>query len=216
MADRIVYAICDDDCRFPTMTTEQILTAIEQALEQGYVSDPDGAVFSKIKEIRAGESVQMWVGTEAEFNALSPAPVYGTSLVRVGADGVLYLCSDDSSIDVRTLAENALLKTGGTMTGDLNIDRAKMQMFSVGADGTQHYWRLHMDSSGGAYIATGENGYDNNLIQMSWRDTLFARPIAVEGGATGSIAEQTRKNLGIEEYVAAQIAAITDAEGVEF
>ena len=99
MADRIVYAICDDDCRFPTMTTEQILTAIEQALEQGYVSDPDGAVFSKIKEIRAGESVQIWVGTEAEFNALSPAPTYGTSLVRVGADGVLYLCSDDSSLD---------------------------------------------------------------------------------------------------------------------
>lgn len=93
------YVLCDDDCRYEGMTKEEILAAIEQALEQGYVSDPDGAVFSKIKEIRAGESVQMWVGTEAEFNALSPAPAYGTSLVRVGADGVLYLCSDDSSLD---------------------------------------------------------------------------------------------------------------------
>lgn len=102
------YVLCDDDCKYEGMTAEQILNAIQQALEQGYVSDPDGAVFSKIKEIKAGASVQMWVGTETEFNALSPAPTYGTSLVRVGADGVLYLCSDDSSLDFL----NALAKGG--------------------------------------------------------------------------------------------------------
>ena len=90
------YVLCDDDCRYEGMTKEEILAAIEQALEQGYVSDPDGAVFSKIKELRAGDAVQIWLGTEAEFNAISPAPKYGTSLVRVGADGVLYVCSDAS------------------------------------------------------------------------------------------------------------------------
>lgn len=103
------YVICDDDCRYEGMTKEEILTAIEQALEQGYVSDPDGAVFSKIKEARAGASVQMWVGTEAEFNAISPVPDYGKSLVRVGADGVLYLCSDDTSLDFI----NAIAEGGG-------------------------------------------------------------------------------------------------------
>lgn len=92
------YVLCDDDCRYEGMTKEEILTAIEQALEQGYVSDPDGAVFSKIREIRAGGTAQLWVGTEAEFNAISPAPTVGTSLVRVGADGTLYLCEDDNSL----------------------------------------------------------------------------------------------------------------------
>lgn len=103
------YVFCDDDCKYEGMTKEQILTAIQQAVAQGYVSDPDGAVISKIKEIKAGASTQIWVGTEAEFNALSPAPTYGTSLVRVGADGVLYLCSDDSSLDfINTIAKDGV------------------------------------------------------------------------------------------------------------
>lgn len=90
------YVYCDDNCRYEGMTKEEILTAIEQAIEQGHVSDPDGAVFSRIKEIRAGQCVQLWVGTEAEFNTLDPAPKYGRSTVRVGENGVLYLCSDEA------------------------------------------------------------------------------------------------------------------------
>lgn len=91
------FVIDNDDCKYEGMTKEQILSAIEQGLEQGYVSDPASAVFSKIKEIRASKTAQLWIGTEAQFNALSPAPSIGKSVVRVGADGVLYLCSDDST-----------------------------------------------------------------------------------------------------------------------
>lgn len=90
------YVYCDDNCRYEAMTKEEILTAIEQAIRQGHVSDPDGAVFSRIKEIRAGQCEQLWVGTEDEFNALDPAPQYGRSTVRVGENGVLYLCSDEA------------------------------------------------------------------------------------------------------------------------
>ena len=95
----IFYCVCDDDCRYETMTKEQILTAIEQALEQGYVSDPDGAVFSRIKEVRANGTAQLWLGTEAEFNAIGPAPTTNLSLVRVGADGVLYICTNDTTLN---------------------------------------------------------------------------------------------------------------------
>ena len=94
------YVVCDDDCRYEGMTSEQILTAIQQALEQGYVSDPDAAVISKLREIKAGGAAQVWIGTEAEFNALDPAPEYALSFVRVGADGKLYLCSDGSPVTV--------------------------------------------------------------------------------------------------------------------
>lgn len=93
------YVLCDDDCRYEGMTKEEILTAIQQAVEQGYVSDPDGAVFSRIKEIRANGTAQLWLGTEAEFNAIGPAPVTNLSLVRVGADGVLYICTNDMTLD---------------------------------------------------------------------------------------------------------------------
>lgn len=93
------YVLCDDDCRYEGMTREEILTAIEQALEQGFVSDPDSAVFSKVKEIRANATAQIWVGTEAQFNALSPAPTVNRSVVRMGADGVLYLCTDDTTLE---------------------------------------------------------------------------------------------------------------------
>lgn len=98
MANRIVYAICSDDCKFETLTKEDILAAIQQAMEQGYVSDPDAAVFSKIKEIHANGTTQIWVGTEAEFNALDNVPSIHKTVVRVGTDGVLYLCTDDSTI----------------------------------------------------------------------------------------------------------------------
>ena len=92
------YVLCDDDCRYESMTKEQILSAIQQGLEQGYVSDPENAVFSKIKEVRAGAPAQVWIGTEAEFNAISPAPTVGKSVVRMGADGTMYVCTDDTTL----------------------------------------------------------------------------------------------------------------------
>ena len=98
----VFYVLCDDDCRYEGMTREQILTAIQEAVAQGYVSDPDNAVFSKIKDIHASAAIQIWVGTEAEFNALSPSPTVGKAVVRMGADGVMYICKDDSTLDVFT------------------------------------------------------------------------------------------------------------------
>lgn len=94
------YVLCDDDCRHLALTKEETLAAIEAALENGYVSDPDAAVISKLREIRASGSVQFWVGTEAQFNALDPVPDIGRSVVRVGSDGILYLCTDDSSLNI--------------------------------------------------------------------------------------------------------------------
>ena len=93
------YCVCDDDCRYPTMTAEQIITAIEQAIENGAISDPDGAIISKIKEINKNSAVKVWVGKESEFNALSPAPTVGNTFIRVGTDGVLYVCTDDQQMN---------------------------------------------------------------------------------------------------------------------
>ena len=99
MSEKTYYCICDDDCKYTTMTAEQIITAIEQAVQTGSVSDPDGAVISKIKEINADSAVQIWKGTEAQFNALYPAPTVGNTFIRVGTDGVLYVCTDDQQMN---------------------------------------------------------------------------------------------------------------------
>lgn len=93
------YVFCDDNCKYEGMTRAQILEAIQHAIENGSVADPVDAVISRLKETNAGGSVQMWTGTEAEFNAIDPAPQYTLGVVRIGADGVLYLCTDDNTLD---------------------------------------------------------------------------------------------------------------------
>lgn len=95
---RVYYVICSDDCLTEGMSKEQILAAIQQGLAQGYVSDPDAAVISKLRELNANGAVQVWAGTEAQFNALNPAPSVHSTVIRQGADGVLYLCTDDTTL----------------------------------------------------------------------------------------------------------------------
>lgn len=100
------YVLCDENCRYEAMTKEQTLAAIQQALEQGYVSDPANAVFSKIKEINANGTAQLWIGTETQFNALNPQPATSNVVIRLAADGKMYLCSDDKTLDGKANADH--------------------------------------------------------------------------------------------------------------
>ena len=70
MAERNYYCICEDNCRFPTMTKEQILTAITQAVESGVIKDVDTGFVQTIKTIN-GKSLKFFVGTQAEYEALT-------------------------------------------------------------------------------------------------------------------------------------------------
>ena len=93
------YCYCDNDCKYPTMTAEQILTAIQQAIENGAITDPDETIISKLVEINASNTVQVWIGTEAQFNALSGISRITKCVIRIGNDGVLYLCTDDTTLE---------------------------------------------------------------------------------------------------------------------
>ena len=70
------YCFCGSNCKYETMTKEQILAAIAQAAETGLVYDPDASVISKVKEANKGGSVTFWVGTQAEYNALAEKDAY--------------------------------------------------------------------------------------------------------------------------------------------
>ena len=93
------YCYSDNDCKYPTMTAEQILTAIQQAIENGAITDPDEAIISKLGEMNASNTVQVWIGTEAQFNALSGINRVSKCVIRIGTDGVLYLCTDDTTLE---------------------------------------------------------------------------------------------------------------------
>lgn len=67
---RKYYCICEANCKFETMTKEQILAAITQVFETGSVIDVDTGFVTKVKETNSGGYISFWVGTSAQYNAL--------------------------------------------------------------------------------------------------------------------------------------------------
>lgn len=96
-----VYAVCKNNCKYPTYTREQVLSLLQQAITDGSLLDIDAeyAAIRKLIDSNGGDDIIFWTGTEAEFNALDPAPVVRHFIPRRGADGKIYICIDDSSVD---------------------------------------------------------------------------------------------------------------------
>ena len=70
MADeRKYFVICADNCKFESMTKEQILTAIEQAIKTGQIKDVDTGFITTVKEQNTGAGVKLWIGTTAQYEA---------------------------------------------------------------------------------------------------------------------------------------------------
>lgn len=70
MADRKYYVLCEQNCKFESLTKEQILTAISQAVETGSVGDCDVGFITTIKTIN-GQPLKFFVGTQSEYELLS-------------------------------------------------------------------------------------------------------------------------------------------------
>lgn len=81
MSERTYYVICEDNCRFESMTKEQIIAAIAEATGTT-PTGIDEAFITKIKEQNHNNALKFWVGTQAEYNALTeydPDTFYFTS-----------------------------------------------------------------------------------------------------------------------------------------
>lgn len=88
MADeRIYYVLGADNCRFEGMTKEQILAAITQAVETGTIQNVDTGFVTRIKEQNSGSAVTLWVGTQAQYNALATKE-----------PNCLYILTDDNTV----------------------------------------------------------------------------------------------------------------------
>lgn len=86
MADRKYYVLCESNCKFESMTKEQILTAIAQAGETGKIKDIDSGFITTLKEQNGGQGLKMWIGTQAEYNALKEI-----------AENCFYIITDDTT-----------------------------------------------------------------------------------------------------------------------
>lgn len=128
---RTYYCYCEDNCKFETMTKEQILTAIQQAVESHEITDVDTGFITKILEQNSNETVKIWVGTEAEFNALQSKAtdtvyIYTTTFeeditseVNKIKDGTTVVPNATNATKVNNLAitrdANGVLKIGDTI-----------------------------------------------------------------------------------------------------
>ena len=81
-----------------TYTTTEILTILQEAIDNQSLAglDPSIApVISVIRESNNNADLSFWYGTEAEYNNLGVTAKI--VFARVGTDGKVYLCSDDST-----------------------------------------------------------------------------------------------------------------------
>lgn len=89
------YVLCDKNCKYESMTKEQILTAIEQAVNNGNIENVDAGFVTKIKEQNSGTALSFWVGTQAQYNAL-----------KGRAENCFYIITDDTTLaDINTAIE---------------------------------------------------------------------------------------------------------------
>lgn len=87
MSDRNYWVFCDDNCKFPAMTKEQIISAIAEATGKT-PTRVDDAFITKIKEMNANSNLKFWIGTTAQFNAL-----------ETKVADTLYILTDDDTVD---------------------------------------------------------------------------------------------------------------------
>lgn len=92
---RTYYVISNDNCKFESMTKEQILAAITQAIEEGEISDIDTGFVTKLKEANKNRQLTFWIGSTAEYNAL-----------QIKETNCFYILTDDTEFeDIETELE---------------------------------------------------------------------------------------------------------------
>ena len=82
------YVIDGNKCLFEGMTKEQILSAITQAVETHEISDVDTGFVTMLKEANKNKSLSVWVGTTAEYNALTEK-----------TEDCVYFLTDDTELE---------------------------------------------------------------------------------------------------------------------
>lgn len=102
MDGRKYYVLCRDNCKFEGMTKEQIYAAIAEATG-GVLTDVDDAFITQLVEQNTGAAMRLWIGTEAEYNAVEANGGIDTDTIYFIKNGnVARLKNPESGVDYFT------------------------------------------------------------------------------------------------------------------
>lgn len=131
------YCFCGSNCKYETMTKEQILTAIAQAVSTGSVGDCDTGFITKVKEKNGGKAVSFWVGTQYQYNALAEKD-----------ENCMYIITDDTSAadlknTVEQMAAECTASAAAAAESAAAAAAAAECAFTQEAVGVSQYWRKY-------------------------------------------------------------------------
>lgn len=110
MADKKYFVLCNSNCKYESLTREQIIAAIAEATGNT-VTDVDEAFITKIKEQNTGAAVKFWVGTQAEYNAIVAKGEVEENTLYCTSDGsaITLLSARIDNAEVQISANEALI-----------------------------------------------------------------------------------------------------------
>lgn len=205
MSGRNYYCLCDDNCRFPTMTAEQITAAIAQAVETGVIVDPDAPFITRVKEQNAGAYVTFWVGTQAQYNAL-----------ETKEDTCIYVITDDTK---QQDIDNALDEMQAAVQEAAANANAAAQAAAAAAPKSHNHSAANI-TSGTLSAARGGTGHDfskipaNALIRNSGDNTQLWYT-ATANGALYATAANGAVKFGVLPIAQGGIGSSNGATGLK-
>ena len=121
MSEPQVFGLCGANCKYPVYTQQQIISILQQLLENGSLDgvNPDIQTSAEyVLEQQNKRNLSFWLGTESQYNSLSPVPRVSLIMARIDENGMMYLCTDDSTLQAwkeSTLVE-CKQQTDGALT----------------------------------------------------------------------------------------------------
>ena len=119
------YYVFDDAlCKFESMTKEEILAAITQAVESHEIADVDTGFVTTLKEQNRSTGLKFWAGTTAEYNAL-----------QTKDSNTFYILTDDAELDdlealcqsIQSTLNTIATNIGSEDTGWIDITRQTLE-----------------------------------------------------------------------------------------
>ena len=109
-----VYALDEGKNSWLTMSKEQILTAIMQAVNEGTIGNIDAGFVTKLQEMNNQNVVKFWLGTMTQFEALTEKD-----------ENTLYIFTDDPTLDdIESNFDDVNKKIDDIVKGETTVDNA--------------------------------------------------------------------------------------------
>lgn len=205
MSERKYFCFCADNCKFETMTKEQILAAIAQAAADGLVFDADAAFITKVKEGNAGDYVTFWAGTQAQYNALGNIDPY-----------CLYIITDSTEgADLAKAAEAAQAAIDEHAANKENPH--EVTAAQVGAAAEEHEHSANDITSGTMPVARGGTGratHTSNAV-LTGNGTNAVKNVATANGAMYATAANGAPKFGTLPIAQGGTGATTAADALK-